>query len=70
MTDALIKKPVEAIQQRMLDIRGQRVLLDTDLATIYGVETKPEVVAVCDRLNNFAFPLGALGKPHYILHQM
>jgi len=32
--------PVEAIQEKILQIRRLRVMLDTDLAVIYGVTTK------------------------------
>jgi ORF6N domain-containing protein len=32
--------PVERIEQAILVIRGQRVMLDSDLATLYGVTTK------------------------------
>lgn len=32
--------PVERIEQRILVIRGQRVMLDSDLAELYGVTTK------------------------------
>jgi hypothetical protein len=32
--------PGEAIDNLIREIRGQRVMLDSDLATIYGVETK------------------------------
>ena len=31
--------PVEVIEQRILLIRGQRIILDTDLAALYGVPT-------------------------------
>jgi len=31
--------PVEQVQARILTIRGQRVILDADLATLYGVTT-------------------------------
>ena len=31
--------PAEHIQSRILVLRGQRVLLDRDLATLYGVPT-------------------------------
>ena len=37
------KKPLvvaESIETRILTIRGQRVMLDADLAELYGVETK------------------------------
>ena len=37
-TNSLI--PVERIQRAILLIRGQKVLLDADLAQLYGVETK------------------------------
>jgi hypothetical protein len=30
----------EAIESRILFVRGQRVMLDTDLARLYGVPTK------------------------------
>lgn len=32
--------PVETIERRILLIRGQKVMLDADLAALYGVETK------------------------------
>ena len=32
--------PVETIEQKILLIRGQKVMLDRDLAVLYGVETK------------------------------
>lgn len=38
MSDELL--PLEAITQRIYVIRGQRVLLDADLAVLYGVETR------------------------------
>ena len=31
---------IEEISSRVLSIRGQRVLIDADLAALYGVETK------------------------------
>lgn len=31
---------INAVQSRMLTIRGQQVLLDRDVAALYGVETK------------------------------
>ncbi len=39
MSDSVIV-PLERIQNRILVVRGQRVLLDADLAEIYGVPTK------------------------------
>ena len=32
--------PLESITQRIFEIRGQRVMLDEDLAVLYGVETR------------------------------
>ena len=32
--------PLDAVQQRILLIRGQRVILDLELAQLYGVTTK------------------------------
>lgn len=38
MTDAII--PVERIQKAIYLIRGQKIMLDRDLASLYGVETR------------------------------
>ena len=35
-----ISVPVEAIEKRILLLRGQKVMLDEDLAELYGVETR------------------------------
>ena len=40
MTQHVPAAPVEDIEQRIYTVRGQRVMLDADLARIYGVETK------------------------------
>jgi len=32
--------PIDQIQNMIYEIRGQRVMLDSDLAKLYGVETK------------------------------
>lgn len=32
--------PVESIAQAILVLRGQKVIIDTDLAALYGVTTK------------------------------
>ncbi len=37
-TDYLI--PIERIASRIYQIRGEKVMLDSDLAALYGVETK------------------------------
>jgi hypothetical protein len=38
--------PVEIIERKILLIRGNKVMLDTDLADLYGVETRSLVQAV------------------------
>ena len=40
MTDQTALMPIEHIARSILVLRGQRVLLDTDLAVLYGVPTK------------------------------
>jgi hypothetical protein len=40
MTESLINLPVERIEQTIFAIRGERVMLDRDLAALYGVSTK------------------------------
>ena len=47
---------INAVKSRMLEIRGQQVLLDRDVAALYGVETKRVNEAV--RNNPGKFPLG------------
>lgn len=37
---AVIERPIEQIAQAILIIRGQKVMLDADLAQLYGVPTK------------------------------
>ena len=32
--------PMERVENRILSIRGHRVMVDTDLAEVYGVPTK------------------------------
>jgi hypothetical protein len=46
--------PVERIEHAILMVRGHKVLLDTDLAAMYGVETKALVRAV--KRNQERFP--------------
>jgi hypothetical protein len=60
MSDAPAVFTVETIVQRILDIRGQRVMLDSDLAILYGVETKALLQAVKRnpaRFEDFTFQL-------------
>jgi len=45
--------PAERIEQSILLLRGQKVMLDSDLATLYGVETKVLLQAVKRNLDRF-----------------
>jgi len=45
--------PVERIEQAILLIRGQKVMLDSDLAALYGVETRRLVEAVKRNVERF-----------------
>lgn len=45
--------PVERIKESILLIRGQKVMLDRDLATLYGVETKVLLQAVKRNIQRF-----------------
>jgi hypothetical protein len=45
--------PLERIQQSILHIRGEKVMLDSDLAGIYGVTTKALNQAVKRNINRF-----------------
>jgi len=46
--------PAEFVERRILSIRGQNVIIDADLAELYGVETK--VLNQAIRRNNARFP--------------
>ena len=54
MADNKIMIPVERIEQAILLIRGQKVMLDRDLADLYGIETKYLKRQV--RRNSLRFP--------------
>lgn len=45
--------PIERIERLILLIRGHKVMLDADLAELYGVETRVLVQAVKRNLNRF-----------------
>ena len=45
--------PRERIERSILLIRGHKVILDTDLAALYGVETKQLIRAVKRNLPRF-----------------
>ena len=45
--------PVERIEQKIILIRGQKVMLDRDLAELYGIETKTLKQAVRRNIDRF-----------------
>jgi hypothetical protein len=45
--------PVERVESRILFIRGEKVMLDADLAGLYGVETRALVQAVKRNIERF-----------------
>jgi len=40
MTQQLVKIPAERLEKAIFLIRGEKVMLDRDLAELYGVETR------------------------------
>jgi len=46
MTGPSALVPYDGIEQRIVIIRGQRVMLDADLAALYGVETRVLIQAM------------------------
>jgi hypothetical protein len=55
MNKSLVKIPLERIEGIILLIRGEKVILDADLALLYGVETRVLIQAV--KRNDRRFPL-------------
>ena len=51
-----IQNKQEAVLAKLIELRGQRVLLDRDVAELYGVETRAINQAV--KMNPFKFPEG------------
>jgi hypothetical protein len=49
--------PVGRIAQSILYVRGQKVMLDYDLAALYGIETRALKLAVRRNLNRFPMTL-------------
>ena len=41
-----VSLPVEEVASRILVIRGEKVMIDADLAELYGVATKAHIQAV------------------------
>ncbi len=54
MSKALVKIPVEHVEKAILLIRGEKVILDSDLAALYDVETRALLQAV--KRNSERFP--------------
>ncbi len=52
--------PVEIIEKKIYLIRGQKVMLDRDLAELYGVETRVLNQAVRRNMNAFRMILCSL----------
>jgi len=50
---AKISLPLERIEQKILLIRQQKILLDADLAVLYGVETRVLIQAVKRNIERF-----------------
>jgi hypothetical protein len=76
--------PVETIEKKILLIRGAKVMLDSDLAMLYGVETREIVQAVKRNIgrfpDDFMFQLAVeefellksqsvISKPCFLRHQ-
>jgi hypothetical protein len=53
MVDKKSLVPVDRIEKAILLLRGQRIMLDADLAELYGIETKVLVQAVKRNLERF-----------------
>ena len=53
MTERTDIIPIESIEHRIFLVRGQKVMLDRDLAALYGVETKNLNKAVRRNLDRF-----------------
>ena len=53
MTSGESLVPLERIERTILHLRGQKVMLDTDLAKLYGIPTKALKQAVKRNLDRF-----------------
>ncbi|HEY2971292.1 MAG TPA: ORF6N domain-containing protein [Pyrinomonadaceae bacterium] len=53
MTKSLPAIPIERVERAILLIRGEKVILDADLAALYGVETKALNRAVKKNMKRF-----------------
>jgi hypothetical protein len=53
MTEEKAPVPLEVVQRQIIVIRGEKVMLDRDLAELYGVETKQLKRAVRRNIDRF-----------------
>jgi hypothetical protein len=58
--------PQEIIGNKILFIRGKKVMLDKDLAMLYGVETK--ALPFCLECTISCFQSILVGRSHLIIH--
>ena len=54
MSKALATIPIERVEQAIILIRGEKVILDSDLASLYGVDTRSLIQAL--KRNGRRFP--------------
>lgn len=54
MDESLVTLPIERVEGVILLVRGEKIILDKDLAELYGVETRALVQAV--KRNSERFP--------------
>ena len=54
MKTPVLEKPTDSVESKILTVRGRKVILDADLAALYGVETKALNRAV--KRNSKRFP--------------
>ena len=53
---SIVNIDINAVKSRMLQVRGQQVLLDRDVAALYGVETR--IINQAVKNNPDKFPAG------------
>ena len=53
---SIVNIDINAVKSRMLQVRGQQVLLDRDVAALYGVETR--IINQAVKNNSNKFPAG------------
>jgi hypothetical protein len=60
---AKIAVPIERIENRILLVRGHKVLIEADLAALYGVETRVRNQAVKRNAERFRPTLCSSSRP-------